>query len=419
MAFQTDGTKIQLAVGGSSWIHESPGTNPFEPAPYYQYSHFGLDHKTLVPVGNIERGYTSQYILDGVGDILLNLYFKIKVKTPDPFAWLAEHLFESVSIYCENDLIDHYSWQYQRLYYDMCLNQTKKSQWDKMTSAIGVAGDYLYLPLIFGFCNQFDQSLPTVGIMNRKIRVVVKWGRTNDFYKREFDSLFDTSDISLWGSIAFLGNEELNRVKYTNERILFDTVDQELFRLPKTVTETTQELHMYGIVKDLKWMITTPNVEIATSNNASAGWLEHPIKDVVSPAGNAAACTQPHQSSGVVRVTDMSKMRTKGFMLNGQMRLDKKPLFSTQTEKFFNLVQPYWYYKGCPSPGMYTYSWALQPHLSQPSGHINASLFEEKTLTMTLDNEPSSNLSMSWFTTNTTLMAKNSGNFTPLYRAKE
>ena len=29
MAFQLDGTKIQLASNGSSWIHEGGETNPF------------------------------------------------------------------------------------------------------------------------------------------------------------------------------------------------------------------------------------------------------------------------------------------------------------------------------------------------------------------------------------------------------
>ena len=48
-------------------------------------------------------------------------------------------------------------------------------------------------------------------------------------------------------------------------------------------------------------------------------------------------------------------------------------LFRSQLGKFFNQYQPYLYHTGTPYPGVYVYSFALQPEEHQPTGTCNFS----------------------------------------------
>jgi hypothetical protein len=54
-------------------------------------------------------------------------------------------------------------------------------------------------------------------------------------------------------------------------------------------------------------------------------------------------------------------------ILNGQDR------FKEQYGNYFNQVQPFYHHTGTPYPGIYTYSFALQPEEHQPTGTCNFS----------------------------------------------
>jgi hypothetical protein len=54
-------------------------------------------------------------------------------------------------------------------------------------------------------------------------------------------------------------------------------------------------------------------------------------------------------------------------ILNGQDR------FKEQLGNYFNQVQPFYHHTGTPYPGIYVYSFALQPEEHQPTGTCNFS----------------------------------------------
>ena len=55
------------------------------------------------------------------------------------------------------------------------------------------------------------------------------------------------------------------------------------------------------------------------------------------------------------------------ILLNGQDR------FKEQYGRYFNQVQPFYYHTGNPYPGIYAYSFALEPEQFQPTGSCNLS----------------------------------------------
>jgi hypothetical protein len=65
-------------------------------------------------------------------------------------------------------------------------------------------------------------------------------------------------------------------------------------------------------------------------------------------------------------------------VLNGQDR------FKEQTGKYFNQYQPYLYHTGTPYPGIYVYSFALQPEEHQPTGTCNFSRIDNAQVAINL-----------------------------------
>ena len=411
MAFQLDGTKIQLASNGSSWIHEGGETNPFLPMPYKQYSHFAQEDISLTRYGGIESTSTqdlsrdTEYVLDTEADILLNLFFEIQVdSTPSDQPWSAEYLIEEIRIFSGETLIDYYNKDYQRAYYNFMLNSDKKASWDKMTSSTGTASSYLYLPLIFGFCQNDDQTLPHVALINKNIRLEVKWGTS--LYTR-----FNTNNVTLYGKVAFLQGQELNNVKYTNEYILLKTIDSDKMTISEsTTTKLNEDFYMKRMVRDVFWYLDYKDMGYGFNWPKTIAGGESISSIMTTNASNAY--TQPHLSTGVVRMESGYNI-SQGKMETGKFVLDKKTLFPLQKEKFFNLMQAYWRYPGCPQPGYYAYSWSLYPEKTQPSGSLNTSLFNEIQLYMSLY-EASPNLTMSWFSSMNTITKKANGGLIPI-----
>ena len=99
-----------------------------------------------------------------------------------------------------------------------------------------------------------------------------------------------------------------------------------------------------------------------------------------------AGQTQPHLSSGVVRLTNGASIgeTTDGPMDKFYLQLNGTERFKSQSGKYFNSVQPFQCHSGCPMPGMYSYSFALDPEKHQPSGTCNFSRVDTATATVTM-----------------------------------
>ena len=59
--------------------------------------------------------------------------------------------------------------------------------------------------------------------------------------------------------------------------------------------------------------------------------------------------TQPHQSTGVVRLREQTLDST---ITSANIRVNDDKLFEVQGEGFFNKVIPYYRYKGCAATGV-------------------------------------------------------------------
>jgi hypothetical protein len=88
----------------------------------------------------------------------------------------------------------------------------------------------------------------------------------------------------------------------------------------------------------------------------------------VAFTGNAYWVEQGTQFlGGVLPGVEVGPLHLFKVILNGQDR------FKEQYGNYFNQVQPFYHHTGTPYPGIYTYSFALQPEEHQPTGTCNFS----------------------------------------------
>ena len=79
-------------------------------------------------------------------------------------------------------------------------------------------------------------------------------------------------------------------------------------------------------------------------------------------------------------------MAQSDILVESTILLDGKERFNAKNSSYFNYIQRYRHASGASSemPGLYMYSFSLNNDITQPSGALNASLFNKITLRSTL-----------------------------------
>jgi hypothetical protein len=132
----------------------------------------------------------------------------------------------------------------------------------------------------------------------------------------------------------------------------------------------------------------TPNINfgqsVAISQNLVVGAsalnnLATPVNYVklYAPTKTSLAKTWVEQG-GETATTTTGPLSSLNIDLNGQSR------FFPQVGKYFNQYQPLKYHSGSPYPGIYCYSFALNPEMNQPSGTCNFSRIDNSQINIVL-----------------------------------
>ena len=260
----------------------------------------------------------------------------------------------------------------------------------------------VYLPLLFFFNRNPGLYLPLIALQYHEVRL--------DFDLTAYiQSYFGASPtFEVWANYVYLDTEERRRFAQKGHEYLIEQVQHTGGDSLGSINSTVR-LSFNHPVKELIWCYqngttsattnlnalwnfstSTANVQVTCntavilsqsavlphvlgapmltsnigtitngtpllSNTAtSCGWVEEGSA-VSSPAG---------QVLGSVEVGPLQNFKV---ILNGQDR------FKEQLGKYFNQYQPYVYHTGTPYPGIYVYSFALQPEEHQPTGTCNFS----------------------------------------------
>jgi len=343
--------------------------------------------------------------------------------------WVAERAIAAVELTIGGQRIDKHYQTWWRLYSEVFLAESDKYAWAKMTTMANPSGgssgaaspSKVYLPLLFFFNRNPGLYLPLIALQYHEVRL--------DFdLTSYYASYFGTNNaFEVWANYVYLDTEERRRFAQKGHEYLIEQV-QHTGGDQLTSSGTNEgniqliRLSFNHPVKELIWCYTnsagsataqfntmwnfctgtgnvnvTSNVQlIASSNNYLLGnqtgvpliFNTNGLSSSVyvpglGTGGASGNCYWVEEGNLVLPTSttigvEVGPLHLFKVILNGQDR------FKEQSGKYFNQVQPFYHHTGTPYPGIYVYSFALQPEEHQPTGTCNFSRIDNAQVSIQL-----------------------------------
>jgi len=421
---------MQLVAYGAQdvYLTGQPKVTFFQ-AVYKRHTNFAMENIIQTVNGTASSGGRVSVTIARNGDLVGNMYVALQPldtlvrtsecgKKPDT-CWVAERAVQDVELTIGGQRIDKHYQIWWRLYSELFLTEMDKVQWGKMTSLSNApASDNssrVYLPLLFFFNRNPGLYLPLIALQYHEVRL--------DFNLTSyFESFFNKSRFEVWANYVYLDTEERRRFAQKGHEYLIEQL-QHTGADPITTTGSDQliRLSYNHPVKELIWCYSDPNYP-GTTASTSAGTNLNSAWNFTSNCANVnvtvdmaafqtannfvlphvsgsphlyltPSTTTGHKSANVYWTEDgvaqqfadaaaaaveVGPLATFRLILNGQDR------FASQPGKYFNQVQPFYHHTGVPYPGIYSYSFALQPEEHQPTGTCNFSRIDNAQVAVNL-----------------------------------
>ena len=377
------GGLMQLVAYGAQdvYLTGNPKVTFFQ-AVYKRHTNFAMENIEQTVNGTASNSGRVSVTIARNGDLVGDMYVELQSDEATTITtaaadcnWVAERAVNNVELSIGGQRIDKHYQKWWRMYSELYLDESKKANWGKMTTAI--TGNTVYLPLVFFFNRNPGLFLPLIALQYHEVRI--------DFdLMNTFSTYLSTNVFKVWANYVYLDTEERRRFAQKGHEYLIEQVQHTGSDTVTAGTTSNKRLSFNHPVKELVWCFNDP----ATANAATSLWnfTKYPAAaDIVlesdaqvEASGN---CYVPiTQGTGVPLLACGEDGSTKKFteeiagpltdfklVLNGQDR------FKAQKGKYFNQVQSYNHHSGCPYPGVYSYSFALKPEEHQPTGTCNFS----------------------------------------------
>ena len=444
------GGLMQLVAYGAQdvYLTGQPKVTFFQ-AVYKRHTNFAMENIQQTVNGTPSNSGRVSVTIARNGDLVGNMYVGLipvsnvltSNNTGFDQCWVAERAIAAVELTIGGQRIDKHYQAWFRLYAEVFLSESDKINYGKMSTGSSLASDlstnktYVYLPLLFFFNRNPGLYLPLIALQYHEVRLDFDLTST-------FSSYFGSSSptFEVWANYVYLDTEERRRFAQKGHEYLIEQV-QHTGGDSLSGAQNTVRLSFNHPVKELIWCYQ--NGSQTTTTNLNGMWNFSTGCSNVNVTCNVAyvnslQCTQPHHAgspllwsnvaasgglvgnyingaawieeglsvqsgaSGVAAALEVGPMRDFKLILNGQDR------FKEQVGKYFNQYQPYVYHSGTPYPGIYVYSFALQPEEHQPTGTCNFSRIDNAQVFFNLKNA-STNLLQKMFAVNYNILRIQSG----------
>ena len=418
------GGLMQLVAYGAQdvYLTGQPKVTFFQ-AVYKRHTNFAMEAILQTVNGTPSNGGRVSVTIARNGDLVGDMFIRMQAPTgqglvqtstntgsPDT-CWLAERAIADIELTIGGQRIDKHYQTWWRLYAELFLSESEKINYGKMTSAPNPTIDttnpsHVYLPLLFFFNRNPGLYLPLIALQYHEVRL--------DFdLTSYFTSYFGTSaPFEVWANYVYLDTEERRRFAQKGHEYLIeqvqhtggDSITATGGSAPTAASASqTIRLSFNHPVKELIWCYqntsstannsmwnfstSVSNVQVTCSSQVvqALGALPHTIgapriaANVFSSSATAALTS--NIAGGFLWVEEGSSSSAAtaaagvevGPLYNFKLVLNGQDRFKEQQGKYFNQYQPYVYHSGVPYPGVYCYSFALQPEEHQPTGTCNFS----------------------------------------------
>lgn len=397
------GGLLQLVAYGAQDVYLTG--NPqitFFKSIYRRHSNFSMENIECLFHGKIGFGQRVVCPLPRNGDLVHRMYLKMTLSklTQSPIAihsyqdFLAYRLVEYISIEIGGQEIDKQYREWMFIWNELTIPIGKKEGLYKMILAGGhlyqtfaplrgnANDETLYLPLNFWFCRNPGLALPLIALQYHEVKIIVKFAENNGFIYTLQDSSYyllspntaypqPNFNASLLVDYIFLDTDERRRFAQLSHEYLIEQVQYNGYDVIDTNTQKSYNIpiHFNHPVKELIWLVTTPNTSFDWINISEDSDLESFFDE-----------------------DNIHVLKSLKLILNGQDRFAERP------GEYFESVQSYQHHTNSPfyariipthRNAVYyrynygCYSFALKPEDHQPSGTLNFSRIDSAVLNVT------------------------------------
>ena len=414
------GGLMQLVAYGAQdvYLTGQPKVTFFQ-AVYKRHTNFAMENIQQTVNGTATPSGRVSVTIARNGDLVGNMYVSLlpaaaNVASDNSSAdtcWIAERAIAALELTIGGQRIDKHYQTWWRLYAETFLGESDKINYGKMTSSpvssINTTNTpRVYLPLIFFFNRNPGLYLPLIALQYHEVRL--------DFDLTTYYSNYFTTDFQVWANYVYLDTEERRRFAQKGHEYLIEQVQHtggDSITVASTGGAQTIRLSYNHPVKELIWCYqntvstatnsmwnfstSAQNVNVTCSTHPSvvSGVMPHVVgaphlfSNIATGSSTSGTLTSniawveegSALSSGASSV-EVGPLYNFKLVLNGQDR------FKEQIGKYFNQYQPYVYHTGVPYPGIYVYSFALQPEEHQPTGTCNFSRIDNAQVSVALKN---------------------------------
>jgi len=415
----------------------------FFQAVYKRHTNFAMENIQQTVNGTPTNGGRVSVTIARNGDLVGNMYVALLPSTTTPTlvfttnngtagpdtCWIAERAISAVELTIGGQRIDKHYQTWFRLYAEVFLGESDKIAYGKLSS-LSVTPDastnktYVYLPLLFFFNRNPGLYLPLIALQYHEVRL--------DFdLTSYYSTYFSTNALEVWANYVYLDTEERRRFAQKGHEYLIEQV-QHTGGDAISAASSTVRLSFNHPVKELIWCYSnttasannslwnfstsTANVQLTVASNLVSflGAMPHELgaprmtcSNITASATTTLVSNAGTGTGGVLwfeegtntpSVTglggyEVGPLKDFKVILNGQDR------FKEQIGKYFNQYMPLLYHTGTPYPGIYVYSFALQPEEHQPTGTCNFSRIDNAQVAI--------NMKATYTTTNQKMFAVN------------
>jgi len=404
------GGLMQLVAYGAQdvYLTGQPKVTFFQ-AVYKRHTNFAMENIQQTVNGTPSNSGRVSVTIARNGDLVGNMYVALQptataaanltsTNAVIDLCWVAERAIAAVELTIGGQRIDKHYQTWFRLYAEVFLNEADKINYGKLTSSTindATNKNYVYLPLLFFFNRNPGLYLPLIALQYHEVRLDFDLTST-------FTSYFGASSqvFEVWANYVYLDTEERRRFAQKGHEYLIEQV-QHTGGDSITATSQTVRLSFNHPVKELVWCFqNTTSTATNSMWNFSTSCANVHVTVNATPAiiggGNLphtiGAPRMFSNTSGVSNIfwieegspitgaagQEVGPMKDFKLVLNGQDR------FKEQLGKYFNQYQPYVYHSGTPYPGVYVYSFALQPEEHQPTGTCNFSRIDNAQVSLNM-----------------------------------
>jgi len=443
------GGLMQLVAYGAQdvYLTGQPKVTFFQ-AVYKRHTNFAMENIQQTVNGTPSNSGRVSVTIARNGDLVGNMYVALQPTatatanlTSDnsvfDSCWVAERAIAAVELTIGGQRIDKHYQAWFRLYAEVFLSESDKVNYGKMTSTASPASNdatnrtYVYLPLLFFFNRNPGLFLPLIALQYHEVRLDFDLTAT-------FSSYFGSSSpvFEVWANYVYLDTEERRRFAQKGHEYLIEQVQHtggDSITASGNPGAQTIRLSYNHPVKELIWCYqntnstatnsmwnfstgtTTVNVTCSTHPSVVGGVLPHVVgaphlySNIATGSSTAGTLTSNigWVEEGSALASGSSSVEV-GPLYNFKLVLNGQDRFKEQIGKYFNQYQPYVYHSGTPYPGVYVYSFALQPEEHQPTGTCNFSRIDNAQVFFNLKNS-TTNLLQKMFAVNYNILRIQSG----------